>query len=119
MKPSRISPRTTRCLAAVLPLALIAGVQAKEADQVPQWRNGEEVYEKVCGQCHKPSVGVGTVLEGRELPVEYLKFIVRNGLNAMPAFPDSHVDDQSLAAVGKYLASLPPPPPPTPTGKKP
>src|SRR5690606_35795215 len=95
MNPSWISPRVTRCLAALRPLALIAGAQAKEGDQAPQWRNGKEVYDKVCGLCHKPSVGVGTVLEGRELPVEYLKFIVRNGLNAMPAFPDSHVDDQS------------------------
>lgn len=120
MKQSRISPRAIRCLAALLPLALLAGtVQAKEGGQTSQWRSGKEVYEKVCGYCHKPSVGVGTVLEGRELPVEYLKVIVRNGLNAMPAFPESHVDDLSLAEVSKYLASLPPPPPPTPAGKQP
>lgn len=116
MKPSRISLSTSRCLAALLPLALIVGAQAKEAEKAPQWRSGKDVYDKVCGHCHKPSVGVGTVLEGRDLPIEYLKVIVRNGLNAMPAFPESYVDDLSLAEVSKYLGSLPPPP--TPAGKQ-
>lgn len=120
MQQSRIASRHARCLAALPALVLLAvPVQAQAAEQAPQWRNGKEVYDKVCGQCHKPSVGVGTGLEGRELPVDYLKFIVRNGLNAMPAFPESHVDDLSLAEVSKYLASLPPPRPPAPAGEQP
>jgi mono/diheme cytochrome c family protein len=77
----------------------------------PQWRSGEDLYNKVCGYCHKPAVGVGTVLEGRELPVVYLKAIVRHGLNAMPAFPASYVDDASLAELSTYLATLPTPAP--------
>lgn len=38
-----------------------------------KWRSGEVLYNKLCGHCHKPAVGVGTVLEGRVLPLEYLK----------------------------------------------
>lgn len=91
------------------PLAVLAS-PSQAADQ-PQWRSGEDLYNKVCGYCHKPAVGVGTVLEGRELPVVYLKTIVRHGLNAMPAFPASYVDDVSLAELSKYLATLPTPPP--------
>lgn len=107
-------------LAALLALAWLAGtVQAQEAEPAPQWRDGKQVYDKVCGHCHKAAVGVGTLLEGRELPLDYLKVIVRSGFNAMPAFPASHVDDRSLAEVSKYLASLPPPPPATPAGKQP
>lgn len=92
-----------------LPMAVLASLS--QAAETPQWRSGEDLYNKVCGYCHKPAVGVGTVLEGRELPVVYLKTIVRHGLNAMPAFPASYVDDASLAELSKYLATLPTPPP--------
>jgi mono/diheme cytochrome c family protein len=103
--------------AVALPLALLPG-PAQSGEEL-QWRSGEDLYNKVCGHCHNPEVGVGTVLHGRELPLDYLKYIVRNGLNSMPAFPESFVDDLSLAEVSKYLASLPPVPPPQPDGAKP
>lgn len=96
----------------VVPLVLL--VAPIHAQEPPQWRSGEDLYNNVCGYCHKPEVGVGTVLQGRELPVEYLKVMVRNGFNAMPAFPDSFVDDASLAMLSKYLATLPPAPPKMP-----
>ena len=109
-------PRDSRSLrkilvtGATLSLAvLVAPAQAEQ--QQPQWRSGADLYNNVCGYCHKPEVGVGTVLQGRELPVEYLKIMVRNGFNAMPAFPASFVDDAALAELSKYLASLPPLPP--------
>lgn len=92
-----------------------AGGSATEAEDAaddgepPQWRSGKELYDKVCGHCHKPEVGVGTVLEGRVLPPEYLQVIVRNGFNAMPAFPASYVDDAALAEISRYLGSLPAP----------
>lgn len=92
-----------------MPLALMAGTaQAQES----QWRSGEHLYKSVCGHCHAPEVGVGTVIQGRNLPAEYITFIVRNGFNAMPAFPASFIDDESLAKVTEYLDSLPPVTPP-------
>lgn len=102
-------PTSASAAALALPLAVLASLS--QAAEQPQWRSGEDLYNKVCGYCHKPAVGVGTVLEGRELPVVYLKTIVRHGLNAMPAFPASYVDDASLAELSKYLATLPTPPP--------
>lgn len=103
--------------AALLLAVLVAPAQAEQ--QQPQWRSGADLYNNVCGHCHKPEVGVGTVLQGRELPVEYLKVIVRHGFNAMPAFPASYVDDAALAELSKYLASLPPlPPKPVPPPAK-
>lgn len=89
----------------VLATCLAAPVCAGEA----LWRSGEALYEKVCGHCHRPAVGVGTVLEGRQLPLEYLKLIVRNGFMAMPAFPETYVDDADLSAISAYLGSLPVP----------
>ncbi len=112
----RLVPARVHRAAAVLLFSAVAPLA-----HAGEWRSGEELYNKVCGHCHKPSVGVGTVLEGRELPLEYLKIIVRNGLMAMPAFPESHVDDEALAAVGAYLAGLPVPAAtaPEPEGGKP
>ena len=95
--------------AVALPLPLLG--TTTQAQQESQWGSGKNLYDKVCGQCHKPEVGVGTALAGRELPAEYLKFIVRNGINGMPAFPASFIDDESIAQVAKYLATLPAPPP--------
>lgn len=91
----------------VLPFALLTAPAQAQDDS--QWGNGKNLYDKVCGHCHAPEVGVGTVIAGRGLPVEYIRFIVRNGLNAMPAFPASYIDDESIAQVAEYLSELPAP----------
>lgn len=91
----------------VLPLALLAtGSQAQEDGK--QWESGKQIYDKVCGLCHAPEVGVGTAIQGRGLPAAYIQVFVRNGFNAMPAFPASFIDDESIARVSEYLATLPP-----------
>lgn len=92
---------------AVVPFSLLA--TATQAQDDRQWRSGKDLYDKVCGHCHKPEAGVGTLLAGRELPAAYITTIVRNGFNAMPAFPASFIDDASLAQVAEYLSSLPAP----------
>uniref|UniRef100_P09787 4-cresol dehydrogenase [hydroxylating] cytochrome c subunit n=2 Tax=Pseudomonas putida TaxID=303 RepID=CY4C_PSEPU len=91
----------------VLPFGLLVAAGQAQADS--QWGSGKNLYDKVCGHCHKPEVGVGPVLEGRGLPEAYIKDIVRNGFRAMPAFPASYVDDESLTQVAEYLSSLPAP----------
>jgi mono/diheme cytochrome c family protein len=94
--------------------AMVAGAVSlatpvNAAEDAAHWNSGKNLYEKVCGHCHKPEVGVGTPIEGRELPPEYVKYIVRNGFNGMPAFPASYIDDASLELVAKYLGTLPAP----------
>lgn len=92
-------------MASVLPLALLAASSHAEEDS--QWGSGKNLYEKVCGQCHAPEVNVGPEIAGRGLPEPYIKAIVRNGFRAMPAFPASFIDDESLTLVTEYLATLP------------
>jgi mono/diheme cytochrome c family protein len=81
-------------LACLLPVTAWAGSDSS-------WKNGEEVYAKVCGYCHR--TGIGPVIKGRELPPEYTVRIVRHGLRAMPAFPASFIDDQALQEVAGYI----------------
>lgn len=97
----------TRLLTVALPFTLPSATL--HAQDESQWGSGQDLYDKVCGYCHAPEVGVGTVLAGRNLPEPYIRAIVRSGLNAMPAFPASFIDDESLAEVTEYLATLPAP----------
>lgn len=107
MKTFPVSSAAKRALATgvILPLALLSA--AAQAQEEPQWRDGQHLYDNVCGHCHAPEVNVGPSLGGRSLPEAYIKAIVRNGFNAMPAFPASYVDDESIAKVTEYIAGLP------------
>lgn len=96
-----------------LPLSLLPAVSQGQHDEGGRWKSGEQLYQKVCGHCH--AAGVGPSLTGRSLPDTYIKVFVRNGFNAMPAFPATAVDDASISLIAEYLASLPPAPEPTPT----
>lgn len=82
-------------LACLLSLAAWAGPN-------DSWKNGEEIYTKVCGYCHQ--TGIGPVIKGRRLPAEYTTRVVRYGFRAMPAFPASFIDDQALRGVANYIS---------------
>lgn len=75
------------------------------------WRDGAQIYDKICGACH--SVGVGPELRGRALPPEATAMIVRNGLGAMPAFRQTDFSDADLLAIGRWLEKSPAPPAPS------
>ncbi|WP_036269200.1 c-type cytochrome [Methylocaldum szegediense] len=88
-----------------LPLALLsAPVFAGEGGN---WKDGAEVYAKICAYCH--DAGVGPVIKGRQLPPEYISLVVRQGLRAMPAFRSSFIDDKALQALGEYISKSPAP----------
>lgn len=90
------------CAAAFL---AVAGPVRAQADG--RWRDGEQVYVKVCGYCHE--TGVGPVLKGRDLPAETFVLMARHGLSAMPAFRAAEIDDGALRALSEYLAKAPAP----------
>ena len=73
----------------------------------PDLKKGEQFYGKVCGRCHE--TGIGPVLKGRGMPDGFFIAFARNGMNAMPAFRVTDVDDATLAAVAAYLAASPAP----------
>ncbi|KAF0861767.1 cytochrome c [Pseudomonas sp. LD120] len=99
------SPAVKRSLALCLslPLTMLAATAAADGDGV--WKNGENVYAKVCGHCHEKNVG--PQIKGRQLPAPYITAIVRNGFRAMPAFPASFIDDNALQQVADYISKAP------------
>lgn len=59
------------------------------------------VYNRVCGHCH--DTGIGPIIMGRALPVEYVRQVVRTGPGAMPAFRPSEIDDRRLAELAVFV----------------
>ena len=90
--------RSNRMACFVVGAGLIFGAGSAGA---AQWRDGAQVYEKVCRYCHEANVG--PVLQGRSLPAEYVRRVVRHGNRAMPAFRASEIDDAALADVARLI----------------
>ena len=81
-------------------------------------QEGQKIFEKHCLACHAPGMNYpGTqqltktrgeengVLEERDNLVDvYVKTIVRNGLNAMPAFKPTQIAESELESLAAYLA---------------
>ncbi|SDW92471.1 c-type cytochrome [Nitrosomonas communis] len=66
------------------------------------WKDGAEIYAKICAYCHE--VQVGPPIRNRELPISYIRTIVRNGNRAMPAFRSSEIDDESLTKLADFIS---------------
>jgi mono/diheme cytochrome c family protein len=80
-----------------------AGAAPKESSEPGfVWKDGAEVYSKVCAFCHEAKVG--PMIRGRGLDPNYIRFIVRHGNRAMPAFRAAEIDDESLAKVAEYVS---------------
>jgi 4-cresol dehydrogenase (hydroxylating) cytochrome subunit len=85
---------------AVAGIALAAPQQAP--DQGFAWKDGAEVYAKICAHCHES--GVGPVIRGRGLAPAVISYFVRHGSRAMPAFRAAEIDDGALAKLADYIA---------------
>ena len=102
-----------RLAAMVVSTALVAGAAPAIAADL----TGQEVFARHCVHCHGPSnEAVGTLqlartrgkdkallTERKDLPAEYIRIVVRNGLKAMPAFVPSDLTDTQLQALTEYL----------------
>ena len=96
---------TAFILASLLAVGVVAGSAwsaPQQAEQGFAWKDGAEVYTKVCALCH--DTAVGPVILGRGHDPSYIQLIVRHGSRAMPAFRASEIDDQSLEQLAEYVS---------------
>ena len=104
MTTSRNSSRFV--LAAVVAIGIAAKVAGAAPEEAPKpgfaWKNGAEVYAKICALCHETAVG--PAIRGRGLDPTYIQLIVRHGNRAMPAFRASEINDQSLEKLAEYVS---------------
>ena len=93
-------------LASLLAVGVAAGAAWADSQHAPEqgfaWKDGAEVYKKVCALCH--DTAVGPVILGRGHDPAYIQLIVRHGNRAMPAFRASEIDDQSLEKLSEYVS---------------
>lgn len=97
--------------AAVILLAAAAPVAAAEI-------TGQEVFDRQCVHCHGPGKeATGTLQLARtrgedrallterdDLAPEYVRYVVRHGLKAMPAYVPSDLTEAQLEALTDFLA---------------
>jgi mono/diheme cytochrome c family protein len=85
----------------------IAGVEGPQIVRVtynaPKGDVGAAAYGRTCGYCHDSNIGPS--LRGRGLDPEAVKYIVRHGSRAMPAFRPSVISDAELDAIAALVAS--------------
>ena len=83
--------------------ALVSGLTFAASAADPQKIGpGQQFYEKTCAKCHE--AGIGPVIKGRGFPAMTYVVIARNGMNAMPAFRVTDIDDATLLELGEYLS---------------
>lgn len=79
---------------------------------------GRVVYSHYCADCHNPGPGhpgtmrladrleTGVLREREDLAPAYVKFIVRNGYQMMPAFRPSEIPDSQLDDLAAYVSEV-------------
>jgi len=78
---------------------------------------GQEVFGHYCAACHGAADGPGTtqlartrgkeqalLVQRRNLTTEYVEYVVRHGLKAMPPFVPSDLTEARLQALSAFLA---------------
>ena len=107
---------TLTCIAAFLAPLLVAGCgSARRAEPVtestqnanPKLVEGQRAFMATCYQCHPGGqAGLGPSLNNRALPASAIRYQVRTGLGAMPAFDEHQIPDPQLDAIVTYLQAL-------------
>lgn len=70
-------------------------------------RRGELAFMRECHRCHPGGqAGLGPAINNKPLPGSLIRFQVRNGVGAMPAFSKELIPDQELDGIVAYLKAL-------------
>ncbi len=103
MKKTKLGSYIVGCIVAIIFVAGNAW-SAQDEKTTPgfAWKDGAEIYAKICAYCHEAHVG--PPIRNRELPAIYIRAVVRNGNRAMPAFRTSEIDDESLAKLADFIS---------------
>lgn len=105
MKQASAALTLTALVTIGVPTGAAWAASLQPAEQGFAWKDGAEVYTKVCALCHETKVG--PALRGRDLDPTYIRLVVRHGNRAMPAFRASEIDDPSLEKLAEYISKTP------------
>jgi mono/diheme cytochrome c family protein len=73
----------------------------------PAVKNGQKIFMEHCNQCHpQGETGLGPALNNKPLPGFMVRFQVRKGLGAMPAFSKKEISDEQLNEMLEYIRAM-------------
>ena len=82
----------------------IAGPMRITSDTVAQ---GRKIFMAKCHQCHPGGdAGLGPALNNKPVPKFLIRFQVRQGFGAMPAFSERDITDEELENLLVYIKAL-------------
>ena len=102
-------------LCVLLYVGAAAGCSARRSEPVagplpavsPEMARGEIAFDVHCSHCHPGGEkGLAPAINNKPLPGFLIKFQVRHGVGAMPAFSEREIADEDLDALVKYLKAL-------------
>jgi mono/diheme cytochrome c family protein len=68
---------------------------------------GRLLFQRNCNACHvHGEAGLGPAINDKPLPAFMIRMQVRNGLGAMPSFPEKDLSPNDLDKVIAYLETL-------------
>ena len=68
---------------------------------------GERVFKQQCDYCHPGGgAGLGPALNNKPAPAFAIRFQIRHGLGAMPAFDSTTIANADVRAIADYLLAL-------------
>src|SRR4051794_17458234 len=116
MMTARLSiPRAALAAAVLAVLAIAACSSVRRGEPIAGSMNmtdasvqrGRISYGAYCYKCHTQGEGgMGPVINDKPLPKFLMRFQVRHGLGAMPAFSGQEISDRELEDILNYLVAL-------------
>src|SRR5688572_3582983 len=106
--------RSSLIMAVVLAVGGCGGKTHRVQPSAPELRptsvevaHGERLFQKFCYQCHPAgAAGLGPAIIDMPLPEIAIRTQIRTGVGAMPAFDESWMTDEEVAAVAEYVQAL-------------
>lgn len=103
-------------------LSLVVALGASNKAPNPEQPNGAENYVLKCAGCHNPGPGhpatmllgqmgrpVPALIGRKDLELEYLHAVVRQGLLEMPPFRPTELSDAEIKEIYEYIKTAEPP----------
>jgi mono/diheme cytochrome c family protein len=95
--------------------ATMATAAGNDAPLSARLMEGRQLFEATCIHCHDPG-GWGTrdlarrlgaersrLMQRTDLDADYIRAVVRNGINSMPWYTRTDLSDRQIAAIAAYL----------------
>ena len=107
--------KNSRVIAIVVCLLVVGCASARRSEPIAgplpevsrEVESGRLLFQRTCNACHvHGEAGLGPAINDKPIPAFMIRMQVRNGLGAMPSFPEKDLSAGELDKVIAYLETL-------------